>query len=221
MIIVVCPLQSNRSNRWDFNKVSRETEPWRDNPILLDKLDEYKFMPATKLQRKLRIMACNEGHMNILKRIIKDDLTNVVICEDDSVIDYPKLEEFLQGDIPDGFIYLGGRFDYPKIKDWDKQRSVDKYMEGKSVNGFNEVKDDFIITGSHGYFIKNKDIAQYILDNCKGTTGKYKSTLVDVLYSKIKGLNKYYVYPSIIEIEYLPSLLGHNCEDSTWKNYIK
>lgn len=220
--IVLCPLKSNRDDRWIFNdNIVRELGYWKDDPVLIEKLPQYKFMPNCKLENKLGVMACNEGHINILKKIIENDLKDVVVCEDDSVIDYNKLNEFLKIDIPDGFIYLGGRFDYPKIKDWDKQRSIEDYMVGKSKNGLNKITNDFIITGAHGYFIKNKDIAKYILDNCKGKTGKYLSTLTDVMYARIKGLPKYYYYPSVINIEYMPSLLGHNCDDSSWNNYIR
>ena len=223
MIIVLCPLKSNRAERWEFNESTiRELGYWKDDAVLLDKLDEYKFMPCCKLENKLSKMACNEGHINILKRIVNEDLHDVVICEDDSNIEYDKLNEFMNQDKPDGFIYLGGKFDYPLVKNWDKQRSVEKYMEGKSKDGFNEVNHDFIITGAFGYFIKNKDIALHILNNCKGKTGKYISTLTDLMYARIKGLKKYYYYPSIVEIEYMPSLIGHDnfSVDTTWKNYV-
>lgn len=220
MIIVLCPNESNRHTRWKFDENTiREYGYWKDNPLLLNMVDEFKFMPSTKLQTKLPVMACTKGHINIIQRIIDEDLQDVLIVEDDSVIDYERFTKFLQIDKPYGLIYLGGRFDYPKIKDWDKERSIETYMKGKSVNGFNSVTYDFIITGTHGYFIQNKDIAQQILNTSKGKTGKYKSNLTDVMLSKT-DIKKYYYYPSIVEVEYLPSLLDHNCPESTWRNYV-
>lgn len=221
MIIVLCPEESNRSDRWDFNNpnILREYGYWKDNPKLLDMLHEFKFMPSTKLQNKLPVMACSKGHINMIQRIVDEDLQDVLIVEDDSVIDYDKFNEFLKLDKPHGLIYLGGKFDYPKIKDWDKERSIETYMKGKSIDGFNQVGDDFIITGTFGYYIQNKDIAQQILNTCKGKTGKYKSNLTDVMLSKT-DIHKYYYYPSIVEIEYLPSLIGGTATDTNWRNYI-
>jgi GR25 family glycosyltransferase involved in LPS biosynthesis len=223
MIIVLCPKESNRSYRWNFNEeIQREFGYWKDDPILLDKLDEYKFMPSTKTKTKLPNVACLEGHVKIWNRIIDEDLNNVLIVEDDSDIEYERYDKFLKETIPDGLIYLGGRFDPPKIKDWSKGREViEKYIEDDGEQkklGFNKVNDDFIITGTHGYFIKDKHIAKYMLDNCKGKTNKYKSTLVDMCISKIK-IDKYYYYPSIVSVECLPSLCNHSVPSGTCKNY--
>jgi|9_EtaG_2_1085328.scaffolds.fasta_scaffold02508_5 GR25 family glycosyltransferase involved in LPS biosynthesis len=225
MIIVLCPEKSNRSERWNFNEsIQREYGYWKTDEELLDKIKDYKFMPSTKTENKLSKIACSEGHLNIWKRIINENLENVLICEDDSVIDLNKFNEFLELSIPEAIIYLGGRFDFPKIKDWtDSREEIENYMNEKYThkNGFNKVKDDFIITGAHGYFIKNKNIAKQMIEGCKGKTGKYKSNLTDVCIAKI-DIDKFYYYPSIVNIEPLPSTLGHFCDpESTFKNYVK
>jgi hypothetical protein len=222
MIIVLCPLKSNRVDRWNFtDEIQRELGYWKDDERLLDKLPEYKFMPNTKLETKLPVVACFEGHINIWKRIIDEDLKDVLVVEDDSDIDYDAYYEFLKNDKPDGLIYLGGRFDYPKIKDWtDSRQEIQNYMKGKSVSGFNQVTDDFIITGAHGYFIKDKSIAEKMLQGCKGKTGKYKSNLLDVCIAKI-NINKYYYYPSIVNVIVSNSLIkGKIILNTTSQNYM-
>ena len=223
MIIVLCPLKSNRVDRWCFtDEIQRELGYWKDDERLLDKLPEYQFMPSTKLENKLPVVACFEGHLNIWKRIIDEDLKDVLVVEDDSDIDYDAYYEFLQGDKPDGLIYLGGRFDYPKIKDWtDSRQEIQNYMKGKSVRGFNEVTDDFIITGSHGYFIKDKSIAEKMLQGCRGKTGKYKSNLLDVCIAKTGTLTRHYHYPSIVNVIISKSLIkGKIIINTTCDNYM-
>jgi GR25 family glycosyltransferase involved in LPS biosynthesis len=222
MIIVLCHEKSNRSDRWTFNnEIQREYGLYRTHPEILNKLNGFKFMPSTKTETKLPIVACFDGHLNIIKRIIKEDLKNVLICEDDADIDFQRFNEFLKVDKPDGLIYLGGRFDFPKIKDWKLGReAIENYMSKNysHIQGFNKVKDDFIITGSHGYFIKNKEVAEKMLNDLKGKSGKYKSNLIDVCISKIK-MDKFYYYPTIVNIKPLDSSIGHKNEESTCNNY--
>ena len=228
-VIVLCPLESKRANRWDWNnpKVIREYGYWKTDKRLLSKIKNYKFMPTTKLETKLPRIACNEGHLNILKRIVKEKLHNVFVCEDDSVIQWDKINKFLNtldklGKSKDPvLIYVGGKFDYPKIKDWGTRKpSIYTLMKNKSNKGLNLVTDDFIITGAFGYFIRNPDVAKYILNNCKGSTSKYISNLTDVMLARIPNLTKYYFYPSLITIETkLKSSLGGFEHGKSWKNY--
>jgi len=202
-IFVLCPEKSNRSSRWDWNnpKIYRELGFWKTDLELMDKLPLYKFMPTANIRTKLPRMGCTEGHINMLRKIVKEKLTNIIILEDDSVIDYSKIDKFLE-DIKDidGLIYIGGAFNYSKVKDWSyRQPHISEYMEGKPIEGINEVTKDIWVCGTFSYFIKDYKIAEHILGNCKGKTGKYLSSLTDVMYNKIPKLNRYYYYPSIVE----------------------
>ena len=202
-LFVLCPEKSNRSNRWNWSnpKIYRELGYWKTDFELIAKLPKYKFMPTANLRTKLPRVACSEGHINMLKKIVNEKLTNVFILEDDSVIDYNKIDKFLEEskDI-DGLIYVGGVFNYSKIKDWSyRQPHISEYMEGKSKEGFNKFNSDLWVCGTFGYFIKDYTIAEYILGNCKGKTGKYLSSLTDVMFNKIKNLDRYYYYPSLVE----------------------
>jgi len=219
MIIVLCPLKSQRSDRWDWNTHHRHLGFWKDDPELLEKESMYQFMPSTHLATKLGPMACSEGHLGILKAIIENDWKGVVICEDDSIVDYEALGEFQRKPKPKGLIYLGGKFEFPKIKDWDKQRSIETYMEGKSNPGFNEITKDFIMTGTFGYYISDKSVAQEMLASSTGTTGKYKSNLTDVMYSKT-SVPKHYIYPSVITTLVGASSIGHADGIHSWHNYV-
>ena len=202
-IFVLCPEKSNRSSRWDWSnpKIYRELGFWQTDLELIDKLPNYKFMPSCHLRTKMPRIGCSEGHFNMLRKIVKEKLTNIFILEDDSVIDYSKINKFLE-DIKDidGLIYTGGAFNYSKVKDWTSRKPhISEYMEGKSIKGFNEVTKDIWVCATFGYFIKDYKIAEYMLGNCKGKTGKYLSSLTDVMYNKIPNLNRYYYYPSIVE----------------------
>jgi hypothetical protein len=202
-IFVLCPDKSNRSSRWDWSnpKLYRELGFWRNDLELIDKLPNYKFLPTCHLRTKLPRMACSEGHFNMLRKIVKEKLTNIFILDYDSVIDYSKIDKFLE-DIKDidGLIYTGGAFNYSKVKDWSSRKPhISEYMKDKPIEGINEVTKDIWVCGTFGYFIKDYKIAEHILGNCKGKTGKYLSSLTDVMLNKIPNLNRYYYYPSLVE----------------------
>ena len=204
-IFVLCPEKSNRENRWDWSnpKIYRELGFWRTDLELMDKLPYYRFMPTCNIRTKLPRMAVNEGHLNMLKKIVNEKLTNIIILEDDSVIDYSKINKFLEEskDI-DGLLYVGGAFNYSKIKDWSNRKPhISEYMKDKPIEGINKITEDIWVCGCFGYFIKDYKIAEHILGNCKGRTGKYLSSLTDVMYNKIPNLNRYYYYPSLVECD--------------------
>ena len=202
-IFVLCPEKSNRGSKWNWNNpnIYRELGYWKTDFELIAKLPNYKFMPSANLRTKLPRIACSEGHFNMLRKIVKEKLTNVFILEDDSLIDYNKINKFLEEskDI-EGLIYVGGAFNYSKVKDWSyRQPHISKYMEGRPKEGFNIVTKDIWVCGTFGYFIKDYTIAKYILGNCRGGTGKYLSSLTDVMFNKIKNIDRYYYYPSLVE----------------------
>ena len=97
-IFVLCPEKSNRGSKWNWNNpnIYRELGYWKTDFELIEKLPNYKFMPSANLRTKLPRIACSEGHFNMLRKIVKEKLTNVFILEDDSLIEYNKINKFLE-----------------------------------------------------------------------------------------------------------------------------
>ena len=227
-IIVLCPKESNRSDRWDFKKpnIIRELGYWKNDEVLKDELHKYQFMPTANIRIKMPRIAVMEGHINILQKIVNEKLSNVFVLEDDAIIANDDLIEKFLKDVEtiNGLVYVGGIFNYSKIKDWSNRKPpIKKYMEGKSIKGLNKIGSDLWVCGCFGYFIKDYSIAKIILDNCKGTTGKYISSLCDVMLNKVKNLDKYYYYPSLVECSVETDTiigLGNPHYGKSFKNYI-
>ena len=68
--------------------------------------------------------------------------------------------------------------------------------------------------------LEDKEVAEELLKQSKGGSGKYKSTLIDLVISKTQ-INKNYYYPSIVNCIISESLIKNKIiHNTTWENYI-
>ena len=211
MFIVLCPEKSDRAQRWDFTKdnIVRHLGFWSDSPEVKERLSNYRFMwNIRNPQHKYAPVACMEGHMDIWKKIVREDLKDVVVLEDDADVDWDKVNKFIEEkDKPEGLIYLGGRIRptvHHNVK-WGVNRLKEFASCVKAKDGINLVEQHFIIAGATSYYIPNKTVAEAMLKGVWGKT-KYRSTLLDFAMAKIpaKLVKQYFWFPAIV-------LLDKNC----------
>ncbi len=171
---------------------------WFDDDIS-EYYKDYNIPYNIKEHRKNATIALFQNHISLLRKIIWEDLHNTIILEDDTIYNKKQIINTLSKieDLPEDILYLGGLFWGRLIKD--------KYVKinpEDRTKGIHKVKDYFRILGTQGYYIKNPEVAQKILNNIKRSNEKYYSHCIDACYSKM-NIDKYYIQPSLVL---------HNCE---------
>ena len=78
---------------------------WWEN-VSDEDVEKYYFRHNANMDYRRKVVACSESHKSILMKIIKEDLKDTFILEDDAIIeDWDKLDE-LKGF--QDFCYIGG-----------------------------------------------------------------------------------------------------------------
>lgn len=154
-----------------------------DTPISFR--ERFTFRYNTLSKHKLAKIGNFASHIRALQMIVKNNLKNVMILEDDSS-DF-KLPISLKN-YPHA-VYLGGFMVAPKIKD------IRKPINKRSFhNGINEINyDKFRILETRAYFVPNKEEAKRMLDVIMSAPS-LKNT--DIFYSN-NELIKYFYYPAL------------------------
>ena len=132
------------------------------------------------------IMGCFASHIKVLNKIIKENLKNVLVLEDDSS-EIKKLPAKLK-DFPHA-VYLGGWIVQPKIKDINKPVNKNKFIRGINKIDYNK----FRILETRAYFIPNKEEAKRMLDIINKAP-KLKN--LDIFFSNNEMI-KYFYYPAV------------------------
>lgn len=180
---------------------------WWENVSEKD-LEEYHFYHNCNYDRRKKIFACSESHKNVLKKIINEDLRDIIIIEDDAIIDFDSLH--LLDEINE-FCYVGGDINSVLVKDFKK---FDKKKIRDTLHvGINIINPKIYRVGwACGYYIPNKEVASLILE--KIPNGK-KHRVIDVEYVKLqqKGIISKFLYPSIVRLNMVEALQGFNGND--------
>lgn len=154
-------------------------------------MHNYAFIHSTKDKLKRNICACSLSHKRLLKKIIDDKLNKVIVIEDDAVIDFSRIDE-LNNCID--FTFIGGEINPPKFT---KEFTNFNKHNIKHINGLNKIKpEEFIILGTHGYYIPTYEVAEKILHNLPFNN---KDKAIDLEYKKLQKAQiiQSYVYPAI------------------------
>lgn len=159
-----------------------------------DLLDKMRNMPGASERVRMGKLGCFAAHVKCLKYIVKNNLINTIVCEDDvrHVRRIPRLDSFPR----DGMCMLGGEMRQPVQDPWYEeanfQRKKKRILRGlkKGVNAIDY--DKYSINGSEAIFYPNADVAKQILEEISRSTSL---THFDLWLRKNK-LMKYIYFPN-------------------------
>jgi GR25 family glycosyltransferase involved in LPS biosynthesis len=188
--------------RWERYKDDERFTRWKGvdgRQLDMDFINEnYTLMWNANESHKRSVAGCGESHLSLLRHIYENQINNVLIVEDDTIIDFDRLSEIK--DIKK-FCYLGGRFQSPQLK-------KKLCRENISVeNGLNKINiNHFTITGGHAYYIPTYDIAESLYINIMSRT---KRRAIDAEFRRLQKGNKItdFIYPAIVEL-HLPTAMN-------------
>lgn len=203
----------DRSEKYKHDDRYELIKPTHYKDISDDVMDEYYFKLFPKEDFKRKVISCAEGHKSLLKKIIDEDLKDVVILEDDCVLDIEKLELAMECGLKlNNFTYLGGWMTSLKLyeaKDFqeEKKNDIRKSLRHNSINKIDYEK--FKISHACCYFIPNKDIAQTVLNNIPHFK---KCRAIDTEFMGIqkKGLINDFYYPALATLHIKDAKKGFN-----------
>ncbi len=191
MKVFVINAYSDRTDKYDENYKMFPARWW--DTITDEELDMFSFRWNCKSDLRKKICACTLSHLEMIKKIVLEDLKDVVICEDDCMIDdYELLKETTELLPTDELTYLGGQINSPLVKDYRKfEKTLKKYVIDKIKNDkklINEIDNEsFRITHCCCYYIPNKKVAQNILDSIQDIyTGTRKMRAIDVCFHELQ-----------------------------------
>jgi len=206
--IFVLSFYKERREKYKKNKLYEIYEATPKTKITKKVENEYSFYHNVNRNTKLKNIAITEDHYNIWKKIIKEDLKNIVIIEDDVYIkDFKKLNNI----VGDKFIYIGGEL-YPKIQKDIKSFKKNRLNKLKLKEGINLMSENELsMMGAFGYYIPNATIAKKLIDVIPV---KNKKKTIDTELKRIRWkypelINGYY-YPALALINYDDAITGHN-----------
>jgi len=195
MRVFVVSAYENRKCKYDERYELFPAVWWDD---LEDKdVEGYYLRYNAKNELRKKVVACSMSHKNLLKKIINEDLKEVVIIEDDAVIEnWDRLEELK--DVTE-FCYLGGYMSSPFLKDLKtfEEGGEKEEVRHQLIKGINTIDPKiFRIGQTCGYYIPNADVARMILSNLPN--GK-KERAIDNEYMSLqkKGNITKFIYPAI------------------------
>ena len=148
--------------------------------------DRFQLRYNTGDKKISGIMGCFASHIKVLNKIIKQNLKNVLVLEDDSS-DITKLPTGLKN-YPNA-VYLGGWIVKPKIKDINKSVNKNNFHRGINKIDYNK----FRILETRAYFVPNKQEAKRMLDIINSSP-KLKN--LDIFFSNNEVI-KYFYFPAV------------------------
>lgn len=163
--------------------------------------DKYIFYYNKNEASKKSTIGCAESHMSMMKYIYENQLNNVIVIEDDALLDFTRLYEL---DDVKGFCYCGGRIQATVLKnDKELQKNINKDMFLKEKLNFIDT-ESFIITGCHGMYFENYEVAKEIYDDI---SAQKRVRAIDCELKRIQKkrpkLIHQFIFPAI-SILYLP-----------------
>jgi len=224
VFVLNCPIEKykKRLEKYDDRyTIFKGTTP---DEITQDEITDYMFYWNASEAHKRAVISCRKTHMKILDHIIENNLRNVVIIEDDTIIDdferLRDLENF------HSFCYLGGKLGW-KIKSKDGKNDMKDFKNRRHAeitenlkNGINEidVKNLWRISQTCGYFIPDKKEAMRIKilveDYIPNTYLRKKAIDTEYILLQKEQKIKWMFYPAIAILN-----LDEAKEGFTGKNY--
>lgn len=203
MKIFVINAYADRTSKYDENYTMFPAYWWED--IDNEKTDMFSFRWNCKTELRKKICACTLSHLEMIKKIVLEDLKEIVICEDDCMIDdIELLKETIHLLPKDELTYLGGQINSPLVKDYRMfEKTLKRYVIDKIKNDNKLIHtidvESFRITHCCCYYIPNKQVAQNILDSIQEIySGTRKMRAIDVAFHELqkKKIITKFVFPA-------------------------
>ena len=180
---------SDRRDKYDENYTMFPAIWWET--ITNEELDKFHFRYNCKLDLRKKITACTLSHLEMIKKIINEDLKDVVILEDDCMIDDLELLKETIHLLPDEFVYLGGQINAPLVKNYLSFEKKDKETIISSIRNDNKLihtiqPEIFRITHACAYYIPNKNVALKLLSSIEEVYKGRKYRAIDVMYHELQ-----------------------------------
>ncbi len=200
---------ADRTDKYDENYKMFPARWW--NTITDEELDKFHFRYNCKTELRKKICACTLSHLEMIKKIIDEDLKEIIICEDDCVIDdYELLKKTTELLPTDELTYLGGQINSPLVKDYSSFEKKDKQDIISSIRNDNKLihtiqPETFRITHACSYYIPNKKVATKLLSSIEEVYKGRRYRAIDVMFyelQKRKIITKF-VFPALGTL-YLP-----------------
>ena len=203
MKVFVVNAYAYRRSKYDENYELYPALWWED--ITEQQTEQFSFRYNCRLPLRKKITACTLSHMNLIQKIIDEDLKDVVIVEDDCIINNFELLNEIKHLLPENeFVYLGGQINSPLVKDYNtftkdhKEGIISHITNDNNLIQTIEI-EKFRITHACCYYIPNKEVAQRILSSIKEQYGNRKMRAIDVMFWELqkKKIIKYFVFPAL------------------------
>ena len=192
MKIFVINAYADRTSKYDENYTMFPAIWWET--ITDEELDKFHFRYNCKTELRKKICACTLSHLEMIKKIINEDLKDIVICEDDCMIDDIELLKETIYLLPDEFVYLGGQINAPLVKNYLSFEKKDKQTIISSIRNDNKLihtiePETFRITHACAYYIPNKNVATKLLSSIEEVYKGRKYRAIDVMYHELQKRN--------------------------------
>jgi len=202
MKVLVINAYPERRDKYDENYEMFPARLW--NTITEDELSEFTFRHNCNMELRKKITACCLSHLEVLKKIVDEDLKDVVILEDDCYIeDMEGLRSTIKY-LPNEFLYLGGEINATLLKNYPKFRETEKPDIIKMIDRRNQLyhqimPDKFRITMACSYYIPNKEVAGMILHEIMKHFSNKKLHAIDHIYWQLqkKKVIKGFIFPAL------------------------
>ena len=180
---------SDRRDKYDENYTMFPAIWWET--ITDEELDKFHFRYNCKTELRKKICACTLSHLEMIKKIINEDLKDIVICEDDCMIDDIELLKETIYLLPDEFVYLGGQINSPLVKNYLSFEKKDKQNIISSIRNDNKLihtiePETFRITHACSYYIPNKKVALKLLSSIEEVYKGRRYRAIDVMYHELQ-----------------------------------
>jgi GR25 family glycosyltransferase involved in LPS biosynthesis len=201
MRIFVVNAYPERRSKYDDRYEIYDAVWWED--LTDEDIKDYYLRYNAKTDLRKKVVACSKSHKNLLMKIIKEDLKNVVIIEDDAIIeDFERLKELEE---VNEFCYIGGDITSPLLKNMKdfKSNGEKDNLRFEFIKGINQINPkEFKIGQTCGYYIPNSKVAQHILSNIP-VNDKERAIDNEYMYLQKRGVINYFIYPalSVLNVE--------------------
>lgn len=178
----------------------------------LKETDEYmnkiKCRYNISLKQKQNVVGCLLSHLNIMRYIINNKLNNILVIEDDSIVDFDKLNELNINELPNELIYFGGIIRGNTLNNEFDYNNIIQNINNK-INKIEITK--FKIGATHGLFYPTWEVADSIYNYI---TSKDRIKAIDGEFALLQKENKIntFIFPAISYLDLKEARTGFSAK---------